>query len=377
MHELIRVYARISPPEALMKTALQNTITLLSDFLKASNDAMDWRAFRREIRHCQSAAKLGSLQSTLPEKLDDLLCELGRYFYEQRDLKDAREHLEEIRDFVAHHYGKASAPYARILYTLATTCQDMGDSSLALQHARRALHIARRLRPVNQRLLADCYNDVGYVLRWQKARHPHSEEPMYIHLDKALYLYNRAFDTYALAFDERQEKEVTLKRARQSMCHNNIGVILEQKGDMEGAFRRFHTARSFALRAYDGQNVTIGIYLENMGRIKLKQKVYDAALSYYEEACNIYATAYGDAEHLDVAACFSSMAEVHIGQNDFARALSLFKQALFIYNKHGDSYREQCARIRTRIKQIEPDVRKTASRKKQDSKTRQPDSEDR
>lgn len=352
MHELIRVYARLSPHIEVRERALQNTISHLSERLKQANDAMDWRDFRREIRHCQSAARLGSLQTILPTGLDDLLCELGRYFYEQRDLKDAFAHLQEISNFVQQRYGKDSVPNARLLYTLATTCQDIGNSRRALQCAHHALHISRRLRPVNQRLLADCYNDVGYVLRWQTRRDSPSGASEYIHLDKALYLYNRAFDTYALAFDERNEQEVTLKRARQAMCHNNIGVILEHKGDLESAFRRFHTARSFALRAYDGQNVTIGIYLENMGRIRLKQKNYLDAIQHYEQACSIYAAAYNDPEHPDVAACLKSMAEAAIGIEENTRALQLLTKALDIFSRREGDDSKTCENIRARIREI-------------------------
>ncbi|MGH7595626.1 MAG: tetratricopeptide repeat protein [bacterium] len=164
----------------------------------------------------------------------------------------------------------------------------IGQYSEALQHAESAEKIYQlisgqpgldmELRELVARELGQAYNNRGYIYRVQGQ------------LQHACQYYQKALDHYQKAFEHHKKPlEQAGIQKNIARCFNNIGYVYFLQGDTEKAVT--HIGRALQIRqklgiAFEcglGSN-TLGMVMEDMGRIDHAADLYQKAYYYFEAA---------------------------------------------------------------------------------------------
>ena len=310
VHELVQAYFRERVPGAQRRTLLTRAVQVLTQHLQGLNERLDVSAARREIEHCHHAARLCREIKDIPGQAD-LLYEIGRYLFEQRDLQGALGCFGEGLA-LAEAQEPDSLLCARFLRESGVAWQDANEPVTALRQTRRALCLAgKRLAPDDPRL-AEYYNSLGYVLKKQNC------------LSRALPFYRRALFINETAHGQQHEET--------AICLNNIGALLEARGDYDAALISLHRALAIGEAVSGPHHSTAAVRCNNIGRIYGKQENWQSALNYHQRAYTIYEAAY-DAQHPNLGATCYYLAEARRGLGQRDGVEGLYERALSIYLK--------------------------------------------
>ena len=114
---------------------------------------------------------------------------------------------------------------------------------------------------------------------------------------------------------------VMLKFSSSSL--NNIGYILNQKGDSKGALENY--GRALAISEQIGNDEAVALAYNNIGAIKMRQGNTPECLEYYQKSLAIYERT---GNPLGMARGYNNIARIHSDQNDDSLGLVYFQKAI-------------------------------------------------
>lgn len=173
-----------------------------------------------------------------------------------------------------------------------------------------------------------------------------------------LRMYNEAKDTYCKAFGETHSFVAGARK--------NIGMVLAERGEYEGAIDQFEKAKQIYLEVNGGSEMSrnVASAISCMGNVKNRVGELDTALERYMEALHIYKSVQEDAlgsegagsAIRDVTATLKVIGMVHAKRGNLDLAMSFFQEAMALLRSTGVEAtsvgRETSASILTRIASI-------------------------
>ncbi|MEM1011239.1 MAG: tetratricopeptide repeat protein [Planctomycetota bacterium] len=109
-------------------------------------------------------------------------------------------------------------------------------------------------------------------------------------------------------------------------CVNNVGNVLQARGDLDGALAKYREAERIDRAAFGDDHPNVAIRLNNVGTVLQARADLDGALASYREAERIDRAAFGD-DHPKVAIRVNNVGSVQEARGDLDGALSNYREA--------------------------------------------------
>ena len=156
-----------------------------------------------------------------------------------------------------------------------------------------------------------------------------------------LYRSLARFDEAEAAARRHMTLAKRLGRADQiGKAHNQIGLVLQEKGDLDGALKCYREAERIARAGYGDNHPDVAVDVNNIGRVLWEKGDLDAALKCFRQAERIARTANGD-NHPTVAIYVNNIGNVLRNKGDLDGALKCFREGERIdHAAYGDSHPE-------------------------------------
>jgi len=263
-----------------------------------------------------------SLKMTDKKKLADAiyrLCELG-LVQESGDDRIIVHRL--LREFALAHPAKgqdakeSAEDVAKAMLYYANEVDNSGLPTLGidLEHLR---HIAGEAEKRDSENAGGLYNSLGYYLKI-----------MFADYKGAIEYYERA-----LRIDE---KRLGKEHPDVAIWINNIGMVLQDMGDLQGAREYLERALGIDEKTYGKEHPDVAIDVNNIGSVLQDMGDLQGAREHYERALRIDEKTYGK-EHPDVAIDVNNIGSVLQAMGDLQGARNNYERALRIFEKIFDS----------------------------------------
>jgi len=113
---------------------------------------------------------------------------------------------------------------------------------------------------------------------------------------------------------------------------NNLGLVLLEMADFEGAQRMYQEALDMNLILLDEAHPTIAVNMNNLALLHHDNGDYDAAEPLYRDVIEIRTKAFGE-EHPEVAVAMNNLAYLLYDSGDREAAIAMQRQAVNIYRR--------------------------------------------
>ena len=113
--------------------------------------------------------------------------------------------------------------------------------------------------------------------------------------------------------------------------YNNLGLVLQDQGDLKGAKEYYEKALKIKIACYGTENHTnVADSYNNLGNVLRDQGDLKGAKEYYEKALKIKIACYGTEKHTVVANSYNNLGLVLKAQGDLKLAKEYYEKALKI-----------------------------------------------
>jgi tetratricopeptide (TPR) repeat protein len=173
-------------------------------------------------------------------------------------------------------------------------------------------------------------------------------------VEEELQMYEEAKAVYKKAFGDNHTFVAGTRK--------NIGMVLAERGDYDGAMTEFKKARQIYLAASNGSEMdrNVASAISCMGNVKNRMGDLDDALDHYVQALRIYQTVaerdQTDESTRDVTATIKIIGMVHAKKGDLDTAMQFFSEAMGILRTSGildtNNGKETMASVLSRIASI-------------------------
>jgi tetratricopeptide (TPR) repeat protein len=199
---------------------------------------------------------------------------------------------------------KGSLDEAMALSSLGNVAADLSKYDAAVAHYEAALKIRKSL--LGDVDVAAVYSSLSVVFERQGR------------LDEALVVCSSALEIYSKAPGDNQESK--------SMCHNNMGNILNEQGKHDEAMEHYSTGLAITLKC-EGETARAADFLHNIGNVLMNQNKPGEAMEKYASALRIYEKAKMDTR---VALCHLNIGTMLMDQGKLDAALEHARKSLAI-----------------------------------------------
>jgi CHAT domain-containing protein/Tfp pilus assembly protein PilF len=269
----------------------------------------------------------------------------------ERKLDDALEAARESLAIRERTLGPSHPLVAEALNIVGVIHYFKGDLAAAEVPFSRALEIRRRMLDPGDPGLSESLNNLASVIRAQGRLA--EAEPLLVEALAVLVRHETAPATLGLAYNnlggllqqrgdytrarEHFEKATDLWRKAYPPDHprlgsaaNNLGLVWQALGDLKKAEASYREALPIREKAGNPENLALTLnnlasVLQEDGRLDEAEPLYRRAISLYEEA--------GGAEHPSLGQALSNFAVLHLLRKDYDRAGPLYRRALAIREK--------------------------------------------
>jgi len=170
-------------------------------------------------------------------------------------------------------------------------------------------------------------------------------------VEEELLMYEEAKSVYKKAFGDNHSYVAGTRK--------NIGMVLAERGDYDGAMKEFEKARQIYLAATDGSEMDrdVASAISCMGNVKNRMGELDDALELYLQALRIYQMVaerdQNEDSTRDVTGTIKIIGMVHAKKGDLDTAMKFFSQAMDTLRSSGildtNNGKETLASILSRI----------------------------
>ncbi len=216
----------------------------------------------------------------------------------------------------------------------AAVIQEVVDRAEVLGHA--PLMAEARLERANVRRAraeyADAEEDLeaAYLLAVELGHRAVEEEAtsrlvFTVGVEQGRYAEGQQWAKLALALARRPDADDRVE----GLTLNNVGAVLMQQGDLDGALDYYRQALAVWERALGPRHPNVATPLNNIGLALRQQRELDGALEHYQRALRIWEDALGP-QHPDVAGSLNNIGGVLQMQGRLDEAREYYEQALQI-----------------------------------------------
>jgi tetratricopeptide (TPR) repeat protein len=110
---------------------------------------------------------------------------------------------------------------------------------------------------------------------------------------------------------------------------SNIGIVLQAKGDLDGAMRCFREAERIDRAAFGNDHPNVAIRMNNIGTVLIATGDLDSAMRCFREAERINRAAFGN-DHPNVATDVNNIGSVLKAKGDLDLARACYRESFCI-----------------------------------------------
>jgi tetratricopeptide (TPR) repeat protein len=236
---------------------------------------------------------------------------VGTVFLGERRYREALDHFQQALPLYERRLPADHPSVATALDDIGLALAELDDVPQALEYHQRALSIRERVLGVEHPLIATSLNNVAGIL-WQQGRY-----------DEALALFERCL----LVQTKSEAPPVEL-----ADTHNNIGLILSDKGDLSRSQTELRRALALYEQTVGPESVKIGVVCSNLGNTLQRLRRYGEAEVQLERAIAIFRRS-ADGGGRDLAMALFNLGGVYFVTNRLEQALAQHRQALALYER--------------------------------------------
>jgi len=296
LHELVAAAVLTYVEEDGRAQHLGSIAVAMTGILSKANQDMDWRGVRDDLPHYRAVAdgfSTPSVSDKTRTSIDaevELELELGTYLSEQGNVEEAHTRLARAITRVDSAGRSARLDYTKAvaMRRLAGVLRQQDHGSDALRYASAALRMARGTLQCSDPALADFYNVVGYVLKWQGR------------YGRAMPYYRRALAIFESGHG-RWHSSV-------AMCLNNIGTLYQAMGQLDASRTSILEALTIDASIHGEDHPKAAILQNNVGRVLTQLGQPWHAIAFHRKAYSTYKRRHG-AGHPDTAATMLLIAD--------------------------------------------------------------------
>ena len=122
--------------------------------------------------------------------------------------------------------------------------------------------------------------------------------------------------------------------------YNNLGNVLKDQGDLQGAKELYEKALKIKIACLGTENHTdVAMSYSNLGLVLKAQGDLKGAKEFYEKALKINIACYGTENHTDVATSYMNLGDICLALGHLKEAEANFRKAKQIYQQtSGNQY---------------------------------------
>lgn len=271
------------------------------------------------------------LRDGTPDGLSDSLSHLGELAYWQADLPVAEK---SYREAIAYQAAQPAthdnrAALARSLHGLGEVLQGEGRDGDAESSLRKALTIQRKELGPQHADLARTLQDLALVM---------DDEG---HLKEAIPVMREALDMQRRLNGTQPDPGLAL-------AIDNLGALLNENGDYDGAEQLYHESLSMRQHLYGDRHPLVAMTLSNLASVRQTKGDLNGAEAMFRLALSIELETIGDV-HPDVATILNNIAFIEYARGDKVAALADERKALTIMRQLFPGDHPEVARLENRI----------------------------
>lgn len=266
--------------------------------------------FEAAIESYHSAFAMFEVDSV---EMGNLLKRLGNSHFQLGKIREAIDYFESARS-VFEERSERQSPFLVDLF------QGIGNAHYRLNQFEEAIDYYDKALTLERKIYGDVDRKmVGSLLDSMGAAYGGLRQ-----FDQAI-----RFCTESLSMRSRLNEDI-------SDSLDSFGTIYFQKGDLPNAVSYFEQALSAYWDRYGRENppLRVGMILHNLGTAYSKMEHYELAIQYLKQALQIKRRVFNAAPHPVIASTLNNLGLAYRGDNQFAKAIKCYKNALAIY---GDS----------------------------------------
>ena len=247
----------------------------------------------------------------------DLMNNLGAILRRKGKYPEARAHIEQALEIWTKLYGADDLQVSKAHNNLGNVLNDMGDFLEARKHHERVLEIRRAALGEQHPFVASALNNLGNSFMEQGE-------------------FEQARDHYQRSLDIAEKLDPTGKGA--VMALNNLGNANADLGNLAAAQKLQERALAIQQGRENPDDADVGITINNLADLLLKQKKYLLARQNYEKSRDLFVRGLGE-EHSYVAHATIGIGNALAGEEKHREAQPHFERALEIWRKaHGEDH---------------------------------------
>ena len=319
IHRLVQEVLRIRLSDEGREAWAGAAVQMVSDaFLYDSNDVRTWSECALLLPHALAVTDHSYELRAAPKPTVFVLSQAGIYLLGRFELPEAKKLYEQALKIAEATYGSDHYQVATIANNLGSVLHDMGDLQGAKKLYERALQIDEKALGPDHLNVARDATKLGTVL------HDMGD------LQGAKKLYERAIEVFwlcrAIVFNE---KVYSPDHPTVAVVFNNLGGILQDMGDFQGAKIIYEQALKIAEATYGSDHHQVAMIANGLGRVLQAMGDLQGAKKYLKRALEIYEATYGS-DHLNVAMAANNLGSVLHDMGDLQGAKKLYERALKI-----------------------------------------------
>ena len=346
VHRLVQAVTRDRLTKKARQTWAEAAVEVVNGaFPGESRDVRTWPVCLRLLPHAMAAAGHAEQLELAPEAAGRVLNQVGVYLQGRARFGDAKNAMERSLAIGEAAYGANHPTVAIRLSNLGSVLRDMGDLDGARSLLERALAIQEVEHGWNHTSVGAVLGNLGSVLqdlgdrdkvRGERDRARAHYEEARVRLERALAIY---------------EAEYGPDHRLVSTPLNNLGTILRNLGDLQGALEYHRRALEIDEAEYGPNHPEVATDLNNIGSVLWDLGDVDGARAHVERALAIGEAAYG-ANHPTVAIRLNNLGDVHEALGDVRGARAYYQRALVLFREFVGEDHAKTVIVRNKLKSL-------------------------
>jgi tetratricopeptide (TPR) repeat protein len=311
MHRLVQAVFKDGMNSEIQQQWAERTVQVVSNvfpFGKYEN----WEQCRRYLPHTQSCIELIKFHKIELSEASELLHNTGKYFYEQREYKQAEELHQEALSIKEKTLGLEHPKTANTLHELGCVYHKQGQQEQAKRCYEQALSIFEKTQGHEHLNTASTLHQLGLLYRDQGQQ------------EQAKRCYEQALSI--------KEKTLGSEHSTMAPTYGVLAQLFYVQGNYERAEQLYRQALSIFEKTQGHEHPGSATSLQELGNLYLKQGKYEQAKQFHQQALSIREKIFG-LEHPDTATTLHSLAVFYYRQKQYEQAETLYQQALGIREK--------------------------------------------
>ena len=378
VHQMVQAVLRAHLGDDARRWAEAAVQILVDDFPEDSGNRATWSYCARLYPHVVAATTYTLEEGAPPDATIELLTRAGTYLRRRYEFADARDVLVRASELADSTYGPALTTLADTLYQTARVFSNQRNLREARRHLERALLVGKAAQGDDSERVGRLQEELAFeVLRWQ-GELPEAKAL----LERAIQIYEQkrgrnhpsvAFACTKLGFvlwdmqEDFGKARAAFLRARRIFEaaegygpeHKEVARVLTGLGQVavdQGKFALAERRQKEAIKIFKARlgerDLEVARTMDKLGYVKREQGAFDKAIELHLAALDIFRSVFNDDNHPEVAFVFTNLGLAFRDMGQFAEAHKHHSDALRIFERFEDT--RHCGIVRGRLDEVRP-----------------------